>query len=165
MMEKANDRFSTHHFKTEKTGRYVTYGNLSADTRYFWFVLHGTRMLCEQMAYKFRDFDHREHFVVAPEGLSRFYANGFGGDVVATWMTSRDRLFEIQDNNHYLYNLYHNFSVNLPSGCQKIILGFSQGGTTAYWPTMAITGWTDPGCKSYSSNFMVKGNFIAKVEM
>ena len=71
---------NTHHIVTPKTARYVTYGNLSSKTKYFWFVLHGSNMLAEQMLYKFKNFDPELHFVVSPEALSRFYVNGFGGE-------------------------------------------------------------------------------------
>ncbi len=123
---------STQYISTQKTARYVTYGRLSEKTKYFWFCLHGSNMLCEQMLYKFNDFNPEEHFVVSPEALNRFYANGFGGDVVASWMTSRDRLEEIADFSNYLSNLYNLYLSKLPQTCQKIILGFSQGGTTAF---------------------------------
>lgn len=89
-------------------------------------------MRCEQVMYKFSDFDPDEHFVVTPEALSRFYAEGYGGDVVAAWMTSRDRLQEIDDFSHYLSQLYVQYQSQLPDTCQKIVMGFSQGGTTAF---------------------------------
>ena len=89
-------------------------------------------MVCEQIIKKFRDFDPQEHFVIAPEGLSRLYLNGFGGDVVATWMTSRDRLHEIADFSDYLSTLYEKYEAELPADCNKIVMGFSQGGTTIF---------------------------------
>ena len=122
----------TNYIKTSKTARYLTWGNLSERTKYFWFVLHGSKMLGEQMIYKFKDFDPELHFVIAPEALNRFYANGFGGDVVASWMTSRDRLHEIDDFSEYLTLLYRKYSKEVTQDCQKIVLGFSQGGTTMF---------------------------------
>lgn len=89
-------------------------------------------MVCEQIVKKFKDFDPDEHFVIAPEGLARFYSKGFGGDVVATWMTKRDRLHEISDFSAYLSLLYEKYEKLISSDCKKIILGFSQGGTTAF---------------------------------
>ena len=89
-------------------------------------------MQCEQVLYKFSGFDPEEHLVVAPEGLNRFYANGFGGEVVASWMTKRDRLEEIKDFSDYLTKLYQQHIDQLPSNCIKVMLGFSQGGTTLY---------------------------------
>jgi dienelactone hydrolase len=124
--------FETNFFTTTKTGRYSTWGNLSQKTKYFWFGLHGSRMLCEQVIYKFNNFDPDEHFVVAPESLSRFYEKDFGGPVVGSWMTKRDRLHEIEDNGNYLSGLYSQFLTQLPDGCKKTIFGFSQGGTTVF---------------------------------
>ena len=79
----------TQYFTTAKTACYSTFGELSASTKYFWFALHGSKMLCEQMLYKFKDFDPKEHFVVAPEALMRFLRKDFGGPVVASWMTKK----------------------------------------------------------------------------
>lgn len=120
------------YIRVQKTARYSVIGELSKETEYFWFALHGSNMLCEQMLYKFRKFDPKKHLIIAPEGLSRFYSNGFGGDVVAAWMTSRDRLEEIRDFSSYLSALYQQWADQLPQHCKKIILGFSQGGTTAF---------------------------------
>lgn len=118
--------------KVLKTAHYSTYGELSDQTKYFWFALHGSHMLCEQMLYKFNDFDPKEHFILAPEGLSRFYLKGFSGDVVATWMTKQDRLVEIEDFSVYLNDLYTDYTSRIPTHAKKIIFGFSQGGTSAF---------------------------------
>lgn len=120
------------YFTTQKTARYTTFGELTASTKYFWFALHGSKMLCEQMLYKFKGFDPKEHFIVAPEALIRFYEKDFGGPVVASWMTKRDRLTEIEDNGNYLSALYLYFTKQLPSDCIRSILAFSQGGTIAF---------------------------------
>ena len=117
---------------TKKTARVSTYGHLSHQTKYLWIALHGSKMLCEQMLYKFDGFDPDTHFVVAPEALNRFYADGFGGDVVASWMTKRDRLHEIEDLTHYLNELLADYSQQVSSDCKKIVLAFSQGGTMAH---------------------------------
>ncbi|MGB2398453.1 MAG: alpha/beta hydrolase [Flavobacteriaceae bacterium] len=125
-------KLETDYFETSKSARYSTYGELSSATKYFWFGLHGSKMLCEQVLYKFKDFDSKEHFIVAPEALSRFYEKDFGGPVVASWMTKRDRLREIKDNGDYLSSLYQHFTSRLPKGCQTIVMAFSQGGTIAF---------------------------------
>ncbi len=120
------------YIETKKTARYVTFGQLSERTKYFWFVIHGSRMRCEQMIYKFAEFDPLEHFIIAPEALHRHYLKGFGGDVVASWMTKRDRLYEIEDIASYLSLLYNQFAPQLPEECAKTVLGFSQGGTMMF---------------------------------
>lgn len=122
----------TNYYTTQKIARYSTYGTLGPKTKYFWFALHGSKMLCEQMLYKFKAFNSEEHFVLAPEALLRFYEKDFGGPVVASWMTKRDRLEEIEDFSAYLSGLYSSFEAQLPHTCVKSILAFSQGGTTAF---------------------------------
>lgn len=122
----------TNYYITRKIARYSTYGRLGPRTKYFWFALHGSKMLCEQMLYKFKAFNPEEHFVVAPEALLRFYEKDFGGPVVASWMTKRDRLEEIEDFSEYLSGIYTSFETQLPQDCVKSILAFSQGGTTAF---------------------------------
>jgi len=89
-------------------------------------------MRCEQLLYKFTDFDPNTHYVVAPEGMNRLYIDGFGGEVVATWMTKRDRLHEINDFSNYLSALYQQETEKLPKTCKRFLFGFSQGGTTLY---------------------------------
>lgn len=123
--------YQIQHIRSLKTARYAKYGD-SSSAKYFWFVLHGSHMVCEQMIRKFSEFKSSEHFVVAPEGLHRFYKEGFAGEVLASWMTSRDRIKEIEDLSQYLSQLYHRYILELPSDCKKIVLGFSQGGTSAY---------------------------------
>lgn len=123
---------NTSYIKIQRHARFSTWGKLTENTKYFWFVLHGSKMLAEQMIFKFSEFDPNIHFVVAPEALNKFYANGFGGDVVASWMTSRDRLNEIDDFSNYLSTLYNDIYVQLPKDCKSVLLGFSQGGTTLY---------------------------------
>lgn len=122
----------TSYIETRKTARYSTFGNLTDQTKYFWFGLHGSKMQCEQVLYKFKDFDPDLHFVVAPEGLHKLYLNGFGGDVVASWMTKRDRLKEISDFSNYLTKLYQQYTEQLAPNVKKITLGFSQGGTSLF---------------------------------
>lgn len=121
-----------HFVKTTRTARYLSFGNLSPKTKYFWFVLHGSHMLAEQMVNKFKDFDPDLHYIIAPEALSRFYIKGFGGEVVSSWMTSRDRLNEIEDFSKYLSRLYRKYTDQLPIDCKRVVLGFSQGATTAF---------------------------------
>ena len=118
--------------KVQKTARYSTYGNLGPETKYLWLCLHGSNMLCEQLIFKFKDFNPKTHFVISAEGLNRFYAKGMQGDVVASWMTSRDRLKEIEDFSIYLSQLLNKYQSESATGCKTIVLGFSQGGTTAF---------------------------------
>ena len=122
---------STNYITTPKTTRFATYGKPGPNTKYFWFCLHGSKMVCEQIVYKFSEFNPEEHYIVAPEGMHKLYSEGFGGAVVATWMTKRDRLKEIHDFSVYLSTLYKQESAKV-SQAKRILFGFSQGGTTLF---------------------------------
>jgi len=120
------------YLEVKRTARYYVYGKLSEETEQLWFVLHGYGMLASHFIKDFEDLDSSKHVVIAPEGLSRFYWNGFGGKPVASWMTSEDRLNEIADYVAYLRQLFALHTQNLPNpNIRTNVLGFSQGTATA----------------------------------
>lgn len=145
---------SLHHFEIKRTARYATLGNLSARTEQIWFVCHGYGQLAEYFIRKFNIFDAEKHFVVAPEGLSRFYLDNLSGRVGAAWMTKEDREQEIIDYLAYLNQLYtHIFEqASLSPQDFKInIMGFSQGVATA-------SRWVFDGQVKFDSFVMWAGN-------
>ncbi len=115
--------------KLEKTFRYYTFGN-PEKAKHIWFVLHGYGQLAYFFLRKFNILDPDKHFVVAPEGMHRFYLNGTSGRVGASWMTKEARLDDIEDNHNFLNQLSHKILKEY-SFEQRTILGFSQGGATA----------------------------------
>lgn len=117
------------HIQTTKTARYFTLGELNENTREVWIVLHGYAQLASDFIRQFEALENPSRFIVAPEGLNRFYAKGFGGKPVATWMTSEDREQEISDYVNYLETLFA--SLNLREQVKVVVLGFSQGVATA----------------------------------
>lgn len=119
----------SNHIAVSKTARYFTLGELNIATSEVWFVLHGYAQLASDFIEDFEVLNDGSRFIVAPEGLNRFYARGFGGKPAATWMTSEDREKEISDYVTYLDTLYA--SLNIPSRVKVVVLGFSQGVTTA----------------------------------
>jgi predicted esterase len=123
-----------HHIETKKTARFFTLGNLSSQTKHVWLVLHGYGQLAEYFIRNFKIINNDENFIVAPEGLSRFYLNETTGRIGATWMTKEDREYEINDYLEYLDNVIN--SLNISSNCNIHVLGFSQGAATACRWTM-----------------------------
>jgi len=125
-----------HRIQVNKTARYFTYGSLNRNTKYLWIICHGYAQTAESFIQNFTHLDPEIHFIVAPEGLSRFYKNGFEGEVVASWMTKLDRLDEISDYARYLQTICEYFVSQISDEVKIILFGYSQGGSTVYrWIT------------------------------
>ena len=112
-----------------KTAKFVTYGNPKT-AKTIMFVLHGYGQLADYFIRKFNMLNENDYFVVAPEGLHRFYLKGASGRVGASWMTKEERQSDIDDYVKYLDLLWASISKKY-SFDYKILLGFSQGGATA----------------------------------
>ncbi|MDX1628005.1 MAG: hypothetical protein R3345_04855 [Fulvivirga sp.] len=122
-----------HSLNFEFEARYFTLGELNKSTRNIIFVIHGYGQQAKYFIQKFKGLDHGKNLIVAPEGLSRFYLEGFSGRVGATWMTREDRLTDIKNYINYLNQLAKTIvQPHLVSGnCKVSIIGFSQGSATA----------------------------------
>ncbi len=118
-----------HHFIVQKHARVLTSGQASNETAYLWIACHGYAQIVDRFVQKFKDLDSKKHFIVCPEGLSRFYSKGFSGAVCASWMTKQDRLKEIQDYSTYLSQVLQYYQAKCPNA-QLILFGFSQGVAT-----------------------------------
>ncbi len=122
-----------HHISFSFSGRYFTLGE-KATARQIWFVLHGYGQLAGYFIRKFRVLEQHNIYVVAPEGLSRFYledinqrAQSGSNRVGATWMTREDRLSDIANYITFLNSVY---SKEVASSVPVTVLGFSQGAAT-----------------------------------
>lgn len=123
------------HFNFE--ARYYTLGELTKETQQVWFVIHGYGQLAQYFIKKFEVLQEQNIYVIAPEGLSRFYledlstrAAGGSNRVGATWMTKENREMDIHNYIHYLQSVYDR-ELNQIDNPPVSILGFSQGGATA----------------------------------
>ena len=121
---------SIHFIKTQKSARIVTNGNPTAETKQVWMVGHGYGYLATLFINKFSELNVKDNFVIVPEGLHRYYLNGFNGKVGASWMTKEDREHDIEDYCNYLDKVYHQFISPLNKNVIVNIFGFSQGGAT-----------------------------------
>ena len=121
-----------HHLAVTRTARYFQLGELSATTRQVWVVCHGYGQLAQYFIRHFAALTAADPtlVVIAPEGLSRFYLQGTGGRVGATWMTREDRLTEIDDYVCYLNQLADSILAAVPTDARTTVLGFSQGAAT-----------------------------------
>ncbi len=118
-----------HTLKISRTAHYYTSGTLGVNTRYLWIVCHGYGQAADRFILKFDQLNPQEHFVIAPEGLSRFYWNGPSGEVVSSWMTSKDRLDEIEDYLQLLHRIIGEITLSYKDA-PMILMGFSQGCAT-----------------------------------
>ncbi len=110
------------------TARYFTHGNPRAKNLIF--ALHGYGQLASYFIQKFEFLDPENYFVVAPEGLHRFYLNGTSGRVGASWMTKENREEDISNYIQFLDTLLKKISGEHHFD-KKFLIGFSQGGATA----------------------------------
>ncbi len=121
---------NAHALEVPRTAHYYTIGTASKQTRYFVLACHGYGQAAARFIHKFEAIAREDVFVVAPEGLSRFYWGGFTGDVVASWMTRGNRLDEIADYCNYLQTIYDQYTTKMPADVKIILFGFSQGCAT-----------------------------------
>ncbi|MCB9197128.1 MAG: dienelactone hydrolase family protein [Flavobacteriales bacterium] len=111
-----------------KTARYYQLGEITSKTRNVIIACHGYAQLAKYFLKWFEEADLTDTVIIAPEGLHRFYWEGFNGKVVASWMTKEDRQNDIKDYCNYLDQLVD--SIQLPNGVSLMGLGFSQGAAT-----------------------------------
>jgi predicted esterase len=116
------------YIQSTKNYRYFTLGNRETAKKLL-FVLHGYGQMPEYFIQKFNELSD-EYFIVAPEGMHRFYLKGSSGRVGASWMTKEDRLSDIDDTLNFLNKLHAQFSEQF-AVADMSILGFSQGAATA----------------------------------
>lgn len=93
-------------------------------------LLHGYGQLGKYFANKFHAFEN-DYRIVIPEGLHRFYIEGFSGRVGASWMTKEDRLQDIAEQRIYLNKVLDAYQLEVKN---TVLLAFSQGiATAARW--------------------------------
>ncbi|MCT4624272.1 MAG: alpha/beta hydrolase [Schleiferiaceae bacterium] len=121
-----------HHIKIEKTARYYTIGEPSSLVKHLWFCLHGYGQLGQYFAQNFKPLKSDDRLIVIPEAPNRFYLNGTGGRIGATWMTKEERLRDIDDYCQYLNQLIKSVESQLSKNVNIHLFGFSQGLATAF---------------------------------
>lgn len=115
---------------TNKTARYFVLGEVSEAIEEIWIVCHGYAQLANYFLKKFTCLEDKKRLLIAPEGLHRFYWEGFSGRVVASWMTKEDRLSDINDYVTFLDNLALETKNQLNKDIKLKVVGFSQGAAT-----------------------------------
>jgi predicted esterase len=134
------------HVEVPRTARYFTLG-AAASARELWVVLHGYGQLARYFVRHFAPLA-AGRLIVAPEALNRFYLESRDTDrapnggtapvplhsprVGATWMTREDREVDITDYVRALDLVVADATRGLDvARLPLVVLGFSQGATTA----------------------------------
>lgn len=115
------------HIRVQRTLRYYSTGELHPQGSLI-MALHGYGQHPKYFLNKLTSLAGPRSFIVAPEGLHRFYTHGMSGRVGASWMTKEDRLNDIADQYNFFDQLLEqeNWQVS-----EHILLGFSQGAAAA----------------------------------
>ena len=113
----------------QHTTSYGVLNELTASTRRIWVVFHGYGQLSRYFLRKFEGLDPSENYIIAPQGISKTYLEGFSGRVGASWMTSEDRLTEIHNQKTYIDAVLDAHDIDW-SDKRLVYFGFSQGVAT-----------------------------------
>jgi predicted esterase len=110
---------------------YATLGTLSADTQTIWIVCHGYGQLSRNFIRRFDVLDLQTNYVIAPQGLSKFYLGNKYEEVGASWLTKESREQDLHNQLAYIKAV---FEQEIPTAQQNnyryCLLGFSQGVAT-----------------------------------
>ena len=116
-----------HYLDINIKASFHTLNELTSETERIWIVFHGYGQLSEFFIRKFDQLDAKRNFIIAPQGLSKYYLEGVYGRVGASWMTKEDRLTEIENQYRYIDAVLNQFDLG---GKELIYFGFSQGTAT-----------------------------------
>lgn len=125
-----------------RTARVAVAGQPSPGVRELWIVIHGYGQLAPLFIRHFEPFADGTRWILAPEALSRFYHEMPNAEVHAnvppeqrrvgaSWLTREERDQEIADSVGYLDAVFRMARIHLAPGARLVVLGFSQGVSTA----------------------------------
>lgn len=118
------------YLKVQKTARIAIEGTNNPNLRSVWLIAHGYGQMATYFINKFEKLFDDENLFIVPEGLHRYYLNGFNGKIGASWMTREEREKDIEDYCIYLDIVYDKYIQLLDKKIIVNALGFSQGGAT-----------------------------------
>lgn len=137
-----------HKITVSRSAHYYTLGEDMNSAQNIWIVFHGYGQLASQVIQKFDHLDLSKHFVIALEGLSKFYWSRITRTIGASWMTKAHREDEIDDYLRYFDQVLTPFLDKVTADQKLRTLGFSQGSSTMWrWianrkpPLYQIINW------------------------
>ncbi len=111
---------------------YHTMGQPSEQTQEVWVACHGYGQLAKHFMRRFDVLDPDHHYVIIPQGLSRFYLADDYNHVGASWMTKEHRETDIINQQRYLDAVFEQEMKQFGQEVKINLFGFSQGVSTVW---------------------------------
>lgn len=106
---------------------YYTQGEITEKTKEIWIICHGYGQMARYFLRRFDVLDEESHFLIAPQGLDRFYFDNFT-KLGASWTTRELRDTHVSNQQNYLNMMYDAELGHLDLSTYTLrIVGFSQG--------------------------------------
>ena len=120
--------FNKHNISFEFSSSYITHNQLTDNTENIWIVFHGYGQLSKYFIRRFDVLDGDKNYIIAPQGLSKFYVDEDYKNVGASWLTKEDRGSDLLNQQKYLIKLMDELKLKIDFSKIKInFFGFSQG--------------------------------------
>ncbi|MGW9686085.1 alpha/beta hydrolase [Flagellimonas sp. 2504JD1-5] len=107
------------------TNTYITSNSLNENTKNVWIVFHGIGYLSRYFVRYFEVLDPEENYIIAPQAPSKYYLKNEYKYVGASWLTKENTVTETENVLNYMDAVWE--AEEVPSNCNLIIFGFSQG--------------------------------------
>lgn len=111
------------------TNTYETLNKLTDETKNVWIVFHGIGYLSRYFLKYFDELHPAENYIIAPQAPSKYYLKNEYKFVGASWLTKENTSLEIKNVLSYLDAIFE--AEQIPSTCNLMVLGFSQGVSVA----------------------------------
>jgi len=120
--------FNKHNISFEFSSSYITYNKLTDKTENIWIVFHGYGQLSKYFIRRFDVLEGDKNYIIAPQGLSKFYVDEDFKNVGASWLTKEDKESDLLNQQKYLIKLMDELKSKIDFSKIKInLFGFSQG--------------------------------------
>ena len=120
--------FNKHNISFEFSSSYITYNKLTDKTENIWIVFHGYGQLSKHFIRRFDVLEGDKNYIIAPQGLSKFYVDEDYKNVGASWLTKEDRGSDLLNQQKYLIRLMDELKSKIDfSKIKTNLFGFSQG--------------------------------------
>jgi predicted esterase len=124
------------HIDAVVRGRYLIAGNRSLDSQTLLVGFHGYGESADIMLARLQRVAPEAFLLCSIQALHPFYTKN--QDVVASWMTSLDREYAIENNQRFVKTVLAEVLNAAPNVCSVKMIGYSQGAAMAY--RSALTG-------------------------